>query len=112
MPVNNTIKISKQFVFTNQVDLILCNPPRAQIGLATLVDAASGRIVSEPDSGLPYRLRVLSCDAQGLHPGDFNIIRLKLIETYKKPLLTLKIRVFLVNESIQSLKGRYCGSAA
>jgi hypothetical protein len=59
------------FVFSNQVDLILCNPPRAQIGLATLVDAASGRIVSEPDSGLPYRLRVLSCDAQGLHPGDF-----------------------------------------
>ena len=66
--------------FSNQVDLILCNPPRAQIGLATLVDAASGRIVSEPDSGLPYRLRVLSCDAQGLHPGDFTIIRLKLIE--------------------------------
>jgi hypothetical protein len=54
-----------------QVDLILCNPPRAQISLATLVDATTGRIVNEPDTGVQYRLRVLSCDAQGLHPGMY-----------------------------------------
>ena len=53
----------------SQVDLVLCSPPRAQISLATLIDATTGRIVNEPDSGLQYRLRVLSCDAQGLHPG-------------------------------------------
>ena len=52
-----------------QVDLILGNPARAQIALATLVDAVTGRIVTEPDLAAPYRLRVLGCDAQGLHPG-------------------------------------------
>ena len=51
------------------MDLILGNPARAQIALATLVDAVTGRIVTEPDLAAPYRLRVLGCDAQGLHPG-------------------------------------------
>jgi len=56
--------------FNQQVDLLLCNPPRAQIALATLVDGVTGRIVTEPDLGVPYRIRVLGCDAQGLHPGN------------------------------------------
>ena len=36
-----------------------------QMALVTLLDQSSGRYVTEPDSVLPYRLRVLACDTQG-----------------------------------------------
>ncbi len=43
-----------------------CGP--LQLALVTLVDFGSGRYVTEPDSGLPYRLRIVGCDTQGCTP--------------------------------------------
>ena len=35
-----------------------------QVALVTLLDGSSGRYVAEPETGLPYRLRVVGCDTQ------------------------------------------------
>jgi hypothetical protein len=44
------------------------NAGALQMGLVTLVDSNSGRYVTEPETGLPYRLRIIGCDTQGFTP--------------------------------------------
>ena len=44
------------------------NCAQLQVALVTLLDGNSGRYVVEPESGLPYRLRILGCDIQGFTP--------------------------------------------
>ena len=44
------------------------NCAQLQLALVTLLDGNSGRYVVEPESGLPYRLRIVGCDTQGFTP--------------------------------------------
>ena len=44
------------------------NCAQLQVALVTLLDGNSGRYVVEPETGLPYRLRIVGCDTQGFTP--------------------------------------------
>ena len=52
----------------NQVEHVVgLNRPIVQMALATLLDAGN-RFVTEPEAEVPYRVRVIGCDTQGVHP--------------------------------------------
>ena len=43
--------------------------PMIQVCLATLLENnSSGRFMHEPDQDIPYRLRIVGCEVQGIHP--------------------------------------------
>lgn len=52
----------------DQVEHVIgMNRPLMQIALTTLVDQ-NGKYVTEPESESPYRLRIIGCDTQNMHP--------------------------------------------
>ncbi len=58
--------VSRWQLSPSNVDEVVAHRAGFQLGLATLLEAGGTRCVQEPESGNAYRLRVLSCPAQGL----------------------------------------------
>ena len=73
----------------------LFSGPRFQMALVTLLEP-NGRYVTEPETGNPYRLRVLGCDTQGF--GSLAILLEDLERTFdnsEEKLATATLKVCL-----------------